>query len=272
VSYLVDSDRSLVPEAAPSQRADDATLEAAMFGDVELAPREHPTVIDPALTFYVLDDEPAVARAVTRRLQRFGYTVIGTAHEPTQALREILELRPRLAILDINLNAVLDGVDVATHLRAAGFDAPIVFFTGETQPNLSALRDTEGVFAYVAKAELSDNFRTTLDLVMTQDATRRRLREVDHRHRLLFEQAAVGVAELDVVAGQLITANQRCAALLKRSCSSRARSSTRGASWRGRATKRSRSRCRAGPATARRCTCGSTPPRCARPGDRRAGW
>ena len=212
----MESDRNLVPEAAPSQRADDATLEAAMFGDVELAPRDFLTVIDPALTFYVLDDEPAVARAVTRRLQRFGYTVVGTAHEPTQALREILELRPRLAILDLNLNAVLDGVDVATHLRAAGFDAPIVFFTGETQPNLSALHDTEGVFAYVPKAELSDTFRTTLDLVMTQDATRRRLREVDHRHRLLFEQAAVGVAELDVVAGQLVTVNQRCAALVKR--------------------------------------------------------
>lgn len=186
------TDRSLVPESTPSQGPDDATLEVALFGDDVVPPREPSTVPDPSLTFYVLDDEPAVARAITRRLQRFGYTAVGAAHEPTQALREILSLRPRLAILDINLNAVLDGVDVATHLRSAGFDAPIVFFTGETAPDLAALRDTDGVFAYIAKAELSDNFRTTLELVMTQDATRRRLREVDQRHRLLFEQARSG--------------------------------------------------------------------------------
>ena len=167
-------------------------------------------------TLYLLDDDPAFVRALTRRLEALDYPVVGAAHAPTAALGDIAQLRPDIVIVDLELHADLDGIALASELRRRGNLAAVVFLTGAATIDLSPLRGADGVFAYVRKADLAESLATTLELVATQQATRMRLREMDQRHRLLFEQAAVGVAEIDVATGRLVEANQKCAAILRR--------------------------------------------------------
>ncbi|MBL8624679.1 MAG: response regulator [Myxococcales bacterium] len=165
---------------------------------------------------YVVDDDPAFARALVRQVEALRYPVVGVAARPDDALREIPATRPDVVLTDLDLRADLDGIGLAGELRRRGDLAAVVFLTGAASIDLTPLRGADGVFAYLRKIELTASLATTLELVATQQATRMRLREMDQRHRSLFEQAAVGVAEIELDSCRFVEINQRGAALLRR--------------------------------------------------------
>jgi DNA-binding response OmpR family regulator len=71
----------------------------------------------------VVDDEPAIRRALDRALRHEGFTV-RTASGGRAALAAIAEAAPDVIVLDIAMPD-LDGVKVTTRLRADGIDVPI---------------------------------------------------------------------------------------------------------------------------------------------------
>src|SRR6478609_3815223 len=76
-------------------------------------------------TVLVVDDHPsfrATARAV---LEAEGFLVVGEAASGPEALELAAELRPALALLDVQLPE-LDGFEVATRLRANGSSPTVV--------------------------------------------------------------------------------------------------------------------------------------------------
>src|SRR5436190_12143911 len=76
----------------------------------------------------IVEDELAVAEAIEGSLTREGYAVsITTTGE--QGVRCAAELRPDLALLDIQLKGAIDGVQVAQRLQS-DFDVPVIFLTG----------------------------------------------------------------------------------------------------------------------------------------------
>lgn len=84
---------------------------------------------------FVVDDDPAVVRAVFAVLSEEGYDV-GGASDSTEALRTILREPPGLLILDINMPE-LNGWELCDILRRQSQtrDMPILFLTGRTEPS-----------------------------------------------------------------------------------------------------------------------------------------
>ena len=80
----------------------------------------------------VVDDDPAVVRAVTAVLEGEGYRVEG-ARDQAQALRTVLQDPPALVVLDVNMPG-LDGWELCDILRRQSHtrDVPVLFLTGRT--------------------------------------------------------------------------------------------------------------------------------------------
>ena len=116
--------------------------------------------------------------------------------------------------MDIDLKKGLTGLDVALQLQGK-CDAPIVFFTSSVDPDLELLTGTDRVFGYLTKPVHGIAFRATIELVRLQHASRARLQELEHRYHALFDQAAVGVAQVDGT-GRFIEVNRRCAEIFAR--------------------------------------------------------
>ena len=78
----------------------------------------------------VVDDDPAIVRAVTAVLEAEGYQVEGV-RDQRQALRAVLEDPPALVVLDVNMPG-LDGWEVCDILRRQSHtrDVPVLFLTG----------------------------------------------------------------------------------------------------------------------------------------------
>jgi DNA-binding response OmpR family regulator len=80
----------------------------------------------------VVDDDPAVVRAVAAVLEADGYRVEG-ARDQEQALRTVLQDPPALVVLDVNMPG-LDGWELCDILRRQSHtrDVPVLFLTGRT--------------------------------------------------------------------------------------------------------------------------------------------
>ena len=79
----------------------------------------------------VVDDEPALLRAVERFLTGLGYEV-SAAGNGTEALAAIEEATPDLLITDINMPE-MDGIEILNALRARGLAIPVIAISGGGQ-------------------------------------------------------------------------------------------------------------------------------------------
>jgi DNA-binding NarL/FixJ family response regulator len=74
----------------------------------------------------VVEDDYLVALEAEHRLVQAGFDVVGIAGTAEEALAKAAAEKPELAIMDINLGGIRDGVDAAIELLAK-FGIPSIF-------------------------------------------------------------------------------------------------------------------------------------------------
>ena len=131
----------------------------------------------------VVDDEPAIARATARALDRAGYevTIAGGGQEAIEKVRNssFAAIVSDLAMPD------MDGRALLRQVRASNLDVPFVFLTGS--PNLESAIDAVeyGAFRYlvkpVAAAELADVVNRAVNWHRLAVVRREAARELDGR-------------------------------------------------------------------------------------------
>jgi DNA-binding response OmpR family regulator len=77
----------------------------------------------------IVDDDPDVVEVATMLLKGEGHEVL-SAGSREEGLKQVNEAKPDLLVLDIMLDQPDDGVFMAQELRRAGFDKPILMFSG----------------------------------------------------------------------------------------------------------------------------------------------
>ncbi|MEA2687391.1 MAG: two-component system, OmpR family, operon response regulator KdpE [Actinomycetota bacterium] len=102
----------------------------------------------PPQTILVVDDEPAIQRALRAGLEARGYRVLAAA-TGQQAIDMTAVEAPALVVLDLNLPDV-DGVEVCRRIRG-WTDVPIVVLSAEGSESRKVLALDEGADDYVTK-------------------------------------------------------------------------------------------------------------------------
>jgi DNA-binding response OmpR family regulator len=107
----------------------------------------------------VVDDDPAVVRAVTAVLEAEGYRVEG-ARDQAEALRAVLQDPPALVVLDVNMPG-LDGWELCDILRRQSHtrDVPVLFLTGRADLRDQITAMQVGGSDYVTKPFRPDELR-----------------------------------------------------------------------------------------------------------------
>jgi two-component system KDP operon response regulator KdpE len=105
-------------------------------------------VVDEQATVLVVDDEPAILRALRAALGARGYRVV-TAATGHDALRSVAMAVPDLLVLDLGLPDI-DGIEVCRQLRA-WTDVPIVVLSAEGADDRKVRALDEGADDYVTK-------------------------------------------------------------------------------------------------------------------------
>ena len=115
-----------------------------------------------------VDDDPRIRRFVSRTLREAGHEVMAVA-DAESAVAKLLETRPDLFLLDINLPG-MDGLSLAHKLQKQGGtrSIPVVILSVRTDPHDKVAAYASGVVTYLEKplkkADLLDAVATALEL------------------------------------------------------------------------------------------------------------
>lgn len=80
------------------------------------------------VSIVIADDHPMLLRGLLDEFAANGYNVIGHAVNGTQALEHILDLRPTIALLDIDM-PMLSGFEVVKMAKEKGVDTKFIMFS-----------------------------------------------------------------------------------------------------------------------------------------------
>jgi FixJ family two-component response regulator len=153
-------------------------------------PRETPTV-------RLVDDDPAVARALARLLREHGFrTAVFDSAEAF--LARLDDIAPGCLVLDVNLPG-LDGLALQRRLSDAGPALPIVFLTGHGDIPMSVQAVKAGAVDFLTKPVAADTLLGAVRAAVAQDAHARRTQA--ERAALRRRYDSLTAREREVLAG-----------------------------------------------------------------------
>lgn len=111
--------------------------------------------MSPPLRLYLLDDHTLFRQGLEGLLVAAGHEVVGSSDDPTQALSDIRQLEPDVALIDLHL-AGRSGLDLLRDLSGRGLKARTLVLTMSSQPRHVQMALQLGARGYVLKGSPSD--------------------------------------------------------------------------------------------------------------------
>ena len=98
----------------------------------------------------IADDHPIVRQGLRQTIETAEFRVVAEASDGQQALELLEQLRPAIAVLDIDM-PLLDGFAVARVIRERNWPIKVVFLTVHREPTYLQQALSQGACAYVLK-------------------------------------------------------------------------------------------------------------------------
>lgn len=115
-----------------------------------------------ALNIYIVEDEPLIAATVASALKKQGFKVIGDSDEFEEALEQIDKTLPDLVLVDIQLEGIKDGVDLAIELDQRKI--PYLYLTSQTDPHtIERVKQTQPL-GFIVKPFTETGLRSNIEL------------------------------------------------------------------------------------------------------------
>jgi DNA-binding NarL/FixJ family response regulator len=108
------------------------------------------------LRVVIIDDNPEFLDSARRLLEHQGVKVVGVASTKADALRCVQELRPDVALVDVNLG-LESGFDLAEAFNEldGGTPAPVIMISTHAEPDLADMIESSPAIGFLAKSGLS---------------------------------------------------------------------------------------------------------------------
>ena len=118
------------------------------------------------VTILIVDDHPVFRRGLREVIEENSrFVVVGEASDGEAALRLITELKPRIAVVDIDMPR-LNGLEMVRALRRMELTVPAIFLTMYKEEDMFNAAMDLGVKAYVLKENATDDILVALEKVM----------------------------------------------------------------------------------------------------------
>ena len=161
----------------------------------------------------VADDDIFIRGMLKTLIEKQGYRVV-VADEGVKALEEFQRCTPDLVLMDAVM-PVMDGFKTCAELKKlkTGIDTPVIMITSLNDETSVNQAFEAGAVEYITKPIHWAVLRHRMTVIIKAWRTRAALRESELSFQGIFEQAAIGIALVDLE-GQLIHCNLTAQELL----------------------------------------------------------
>jgi len=156
----------------------------------------------------IVEDETLIAMELKDRLERNHYTVCGVVARGEDAIGRIDQFDPDVVLMDVHLAGKLDGIETAKQLRTKR-DIPVIYLTAYSDSWLIEQAVKTEPYGYLVKPFEERELRATIDLAIYKHMMEQRVRDNERRLSALFNQSAVGIAEINIRTGRFVRVNRQ---------------------------------------------------------------
>jgi diguanylate cyclase (GGDEF)-like protein/PAS domain S-box-containing protein len=144
----------------------------------------------------IVEDEKIIALDLQRRLERFGYSVVGMASEGQEAVSLARERSPDIILMDIMLAGSMDGIEAARQIRLQ-LGIPVIFLTAYTdEKTLERAKEVEP-FGYILKPFKERELYTTIDIALYKNSIDKKLRKQERLFSAILHSINDGIIAVD---------------------------------------------------------------------------
>lgn len=111
---------------------------------------------------YLVDDHQIMREGLRSLLEAVGHQVLGESADPTEALADLLRLRPEVLLLDLNLGG-RSGFELLAELQRRHLPTRCVVLTMSAQPRQVAEAMRMGASAYVLKGSAGSDLMSAIE-------------------------------------------------------------------------------------------------------------
>jgi diguanylate cyclase (GGDEF)-like protein/PAS domain S-box-containing protein len=122
----------------------------------------------------VVEDEKIISLDLQRRLEKFGYQVVGLAATGTDAVEKAQSLIPDIILMDIMLGGDIDGIEAAKQVKQE-LGIPVIFLTAFADETTLARAKEAEPYGYVLKPFKERELYTTIDIALYKSDIHKKL-------------------------------------------------------------------------------------------------
>lgn len=112
------------------------------------------------------EDEYLCLMGIKSNLKRLGHELVGEATNGKDAIKQALEKKPDLLIMDINMDS-MDGIEAIKNINDKVF-IPSIILTGYTDDELIQRAKDVGVFGYLVKPVDANDLKGVIEIAMAK--------------------------------------------------------------------------------------------------------
>lgn len=121
------------------------------------------------LRILIVEDEFIIAATIGLELKEMGYEVAGTFSSGEETIKNFEQINPDLALLDINLEGEMDGIETGQWIKERS-DIPIIYLTGYSNPELQErAKETKPAGFFLKPIELAVLNETIASCISKKD-------------------------------------------------------------------------------------------------------
>jgi diguanylate cyclase (GGDEF)-like protein/PAS domain S-box-containing protein len=144
----------------------------------------------------IVEDEKIIALDLQRRLERFGFSVVGMAASGPEAVDLAKDREPDIILMDIRLEGEMDGIEASKQIRAK-FAIPVIFLTAYTdEKTLDRAKEVEP-FGYILKPFKERELYTTIDIALYKHSIDKKLRKQERLFSAMLHSINDGIIATD---------------------------------------------------------------------------
>lgn len=151
----------------------------------------------------LVEDEAITAMDLQRKLEFWGYTVVGTAHDGPSAIELAREHEPDLILMDIVLKGDIDGVEVAERIR--DLEVPVVFISAHSEETTMRRAGNTSPYGYLIKPFDEKELVFTIEMAIHRHRSDRQVKKLNRALRMLSDcnQAIVRIKDADELLNEI---------------------------------------------------------------------
>jgi DNA-binding NarL/FixJ family response regulator len=123
------------------------------------------------LKILIVEDEPVIAENIAMYLNNYDFTVSAIAYDDEEAINQLTSNTPDAAILDINLDSALNGIQIADYINK-NYQLPFLFLTSYADKETLEKAKAVEPWGYIVKPFNEKTLLASLEIAISNFAQR----------------------------------------------------------------------------------------------------